>query len=338
MSILYFGDVDESLARWAKERSPDAVLIDHNNCHTMIEAEQLPPVCYTALGDLPKSMKIVYRLLDLAETIVYSPPLDGWSDGKIVDTCDPTASVRGLSDMIMLDFHKLKNNVSLPSERVWFDHRNWYIDRLQDQRQHNGQQLWMAGCSFTWGSGVDPAQRYGQLVADRLGLPVSWLAHPGSSIEWSADQILRSDIRSGDLVIWGLTSVGRMACWNNQFSQLVHITIQNLRTQERDPGISDSALMEILVSDTMLYKSIISVKQVVNYCTKVNARLSIIGLLTSDALNLQLSYLPEFEPVLYLKHRPEYLDIGTDNHHPGPLQHQFYADFCIKHMQDRGYI
>ena len=337
MSVLYFGDVAEYLANAAKARSPDAVLIDHRNCRPLIQSQKLPPVSYTALGDLPKDMKTIYRLLELADEIVYFPP-EQWSDNKKANIYDPSDSIKGLSDLIMLDFHKLKNNVLLPSDRVWFDYRNWHIDRLEDKRRHDDAQLWVSGCSFTYGTGVDPTQRYGQLLADRLNLPVSWLATPGSSVEWAADQILRSDIRAGDLVVWGLTGDSRVSWWDSKTETLMHITIRNIETNNYSDDVSDSALMEILMSDSRLYKSIISTKQVINYCRKINAKLLIAGLLSSHAINLQLSDVPEFEPFLYTKSQPIYIDLGTDEKHPGPRQHQIYAEFCYEQMKLRGYI
>jgi hypothetical protein len=337
MSVLYFGDVSEYLGNAARKSYPDAILISIRNVNQIIESGVLPDAGYTSLGDLPKSMKIVYRLLDLADQIIYFPP-EQWSDEKSINIYDPVDSIRGLSDLTMLDFHKLKNNVFLPNDRVWLDHRNWFMDRLADHRRHDSRQLWVAGCSFTYGLGVEYNQRYGQLLSEQLNLPVSWLAAPGSSIEWSADQILRSDIRAGDIVVWGLTGDSRVPLWDRKSNTLVQATIANVESKNNKADISDAALIEILMSDSRLHKSITSVRQVVNYCSKINARLIMGGLLTSHALNIQLSDVSEFEPYLYLKHHPQYFDIGTDKKHPGPLQHQQYAKFFYNQIKRRGYI
>ena len=60
----------------------------------------------------------------------------------------------------------------------------------------------------------------------KLNLPVSTLAQGGTSIFWAADQILRSDIRKDDIVIFMLTSTHRFPYYTN--SQLKHITFRSL--------------------------------------------------------------------------------------------------------------
>lgn len=338
MSVLYFGDVGEYLAIIACQQDKNAVLVDHSNYRHILDSRSLPPVCYTSLGDLPKGMEEVYSILDLADEIIYVPPAE-WSDRLLLNPADPDKSMQGLSDIIMFDFSETKGNVTgLDLSGYRFEE----LDRLKDQRQTETQQLWIVGCSFSHGTGVEPTQRYGHLLSEKINLPVSFLTSSGSSPEWAADQILRSDIRDGDLVVWGLTYEGRMPWWLSDIDQMVHVTLGGLRLglykDKTNFDVPESVLLHVVSSDSRIQKSVTSVKQVANYCSKVGAKLLIIGLLSSDAVTFLLNKLPEFEPVRRLKHLSQYLDLGTDGSHPGPLQHQFYAEFCFEQMQRRGYI
>lgn len=213
------------------------------------------------------------------------------------------------------------------------------IDQLIDHRCRDTRQLWIAGCSISHGTGVGHDQRYGYLLSKKLNLPVSFLTAQGSSPEWAADQLLRSDVRADDLIVWGLTYEGRAPWWLGEHDQLVHVTIGGLRTGlYKDKiffDVPESVLLHLVSSDSRVYKSVTSVKQVANYCSKIGAKLLTIGLLSSDAVTFLLNELPEFEPI---KHLPQYLDLGNDNSHPGPLQHQFYAEFCFEQIKQRGYI
>jgi hypothetical protein len=41
---------------------------------------------------------------------------------------------------------------------------------LADSRKTNSYQLWVAGCSFAHGIGIQRDQRFGQLLAEKLNL------------------------------------------------------------------------------------------------------------------------------------------------------------------------
>ena len=52
-----------------------------------------------------------------------------------------------------------------------------------------------------------------------------------------------------------------------------------------------------------------------------------VPILCSENFRLMLNPLPEFYQLPY---QTKYIDIGNDNLHPGPGQHQFYADAILK--------
>ena len=69
---------------------------------------------------------------------------------------------------------------------------------------HNVPVLWTAGCSVTHGMGVSESERWGNILSEYLDMPEISLSMNGASIKWTADQILRSDIKRGDVVVWDL--------------------------------------------------------------------------------------------------------------------------------------
>lgn len=329
--MIFFGDIDDSVCKRAKESCSTAVLISHDNYQSILADKILPDVGYTSLGDLPKDMSTVYAILDLAHEIIYCPPTQ-WSDNQTADRMMYTESIQGLSEMIMFAFDRSKQNVknfvtpSPPHDLL----------RLADVRCSSAPQLWVAGCSISHGVGVDADQRYGALLADRLALPVSFLTAVGSSPEWAADQIMRSDIQAGDIVIWGLTGDTRTP-WINSAHDLVHVCHNSDLDRSLLPSdvLTQSRFffLDLLTSKTRIYKSITSVQEVANYCAKTHAKLVVLGVLQSDTVTMNLAHLSQFVAVPHLKHQPQFIDTGSDNLHPGPQQHQAYCQLILNHLQ-----
>ena len=139
---------------------------------------------------------------------------------------------------------------------------------------------------------------------------MSHLTKGGTSIEWAKDQILRSDIKKNDIVIWGLTQEVRAPR-----------AINGQLATENDPNI--------LLNETSLYRALSSVHQVVNFCKKISAQLVIFPIICSENLQLLIHNLDEYYQLPY---QTKFLDIGTDSIHPGPIQHQVWAEFIFKQL------
>jgi hypothetical protein len=201
--------------------------------------------------------------------------------------------------------------------------------RLVDKRKTDNSQLWIAGCSFSHGIGVDPDCRYGQLVANQLDMSVSFLTCGGSSIPWASDQILRSDVKNNDIVIWGLTAVARMPCFYK--NKIEHLNINYYRTKGNiDPNIK----LIHLFSDTRIYEAITSIHRVINFCNKLNVKLIIVNLLDIE-LNNYLHNIPNYISLVNCVGTDDknlLLDYGSDNVHPGILTHQYYANEILKNI------
>lgn len=200
------------------------------------------------------------------------------------------------------------HGLKLPSWKI-----NQYVS-LVDQRYGKDPQLWIAGCSIAHGVGVANPEKFGSLIAEKLGLPASFLTQSGSSIPWAADQILRSDLRSGDILVWGITSEYRFCVWDKEMH---HYNPHSFKTSE-DRTIGNNL-------ENMVHRAVTSIHQVINLCEKSHVKLMLLPILPTELLRLLFHDCPNwFDP----GYRVEFVDYGTDMIHPGPKQHGLWADFC----------
>jgi hypothetical protein len=322
MKNIFFGDNDVELSKIATSADTTAFLLTSENYIDYVNGLDFT-TAYTGLADLPKDISLVLKILDLADTITYCPPAVWSSNG-----------IQEYTEFLLLMFNRFKNNViNLDINNLNFSK---YVT-LADTRQDNKKQLWVAGCSISHGVGVTSENRYGELLSKKLNLPVLYLTQPGSSIEWAADQILRSDVQENDIVVWGLTSEYRFPYWNNKIDKVGHIA-QSVIDSGTNFTLDRSVVKQLICNDNHLqYQAIIHIFQVINFCKKVNAKLLILGLLTSHLSVLFLNNIKEFFPYFNTSSL-DYIDYGTDNHHPGTKQHQAYAEYCYQSLKKLNYI
>jgi hypothetical protein len=196
--------VTEYLSVIARKADPTATLLTDDLINDIS-----PGTYYASLGDLDNLLNFS-KMLRQADLIVYAPP-DKWSDsffGK--------SKMQLWTEDYLKAFTHFRPIENLPDRLITKVPENKStILKLSDVRKTDQPQLWVSGCSYTIGVGVQYNQRYGQLLADQLNLPVSFLSENGSSITWAADQILRSDLRENDILVWGLTSLPRINYFKN---------------------------------------------------------------------------------------------------------------------------
>ena len=232
------------------------------------------------------------------------------------------------------------------------------------QRASEGPQIWMIGCSFTYGHGLDDInKRFGQLFADNVGLPVSFLTMNGASNQWAADQIFKSDIRPGDIVFWGVTGIARSTIYTKErpWPITVNLLDKSKETVMRTLFVDSRKIApmrrmiseEFLLSDHSFYESINHIEQVHNYLKKLDVKY-LIGYFAEldfpylDHMGRMMHYIiDKNDPKLFVI-RPEYpwadlitrsgndVDHNDDTtidlqmvrgvHHPGPRQHKIFAD------------
>lgn len=235
MKKLFVGNTDLQLSIEAKKFSPEAVLIQQINLSNLSEIQ----VGYISLGD-HNSADFV-KALDTAQELYYIPS-DSWDH--------PDTKLHTEFWLRYYSHRKTVGNFQIQSNT------NDLLE-LVDYRKTSDQQIWVAGDSFTQGvPWVKHNQTYGYLLGERLSLPVSVLAQGGSSISWAADQILRSDIRPNDIVVFMLTAVHRFPYYD---TKLKHIYPHSWQL---DPSLSNTINENILASDHLLYLAIRSIEQV----------------------------------------------------------------------------
>lgn len=312
---MYLGDTGSYLAEIAKKRCPSASLITKTNYQNLG-----PGTYWTSLGYLDDLTQFA-SILRQCHEIVYSPP-DTWSDTKMRDWT--------LDYLEVLETDQTKKILGVTASPSPLSYRN---QKIRSERASDSKQIWVAGCSISHGLGVAPHQRYGEIISSRLNLPVTYLTQPASSILWAADQILRSDIRAGDSIFWGLTSSSRISYWHDIEQKVMHCVIHNYHNHKN--FLNHIITENFLASDHVKYQSVLAVDQVNNFCRKVNANLVIATLY--QGMELFLRELDNFVPLAGLHGRElhnMFVDIGTDGRHPGVAAHQFYADHMLaKHKQ-----
>lgn len=205
---------------------------------------------------------------------------------------------------------------------------------LHASRSTNDPILWTMGCSFTAGDGVEYEQRYGYLLGKKLNIPEITLSTNGSSISWTADQLLRSDVNANDIVIWGLTNIQRIDYVKNW-----ELYTTNASCYSKIPKELRYWSPEFFDSTTNITLSIHKILQVINFCSKIGAKLYLVNLLD---VSWMLPVLKDYEFYLDLtKDFPiddclnTYLDIGTDGAHPGPLTHAWYAEQIYNFIKEK---
>jgi len=320
--ILLVGTADNYLIEKAKEYSNNPILITEENFEISVE------VGYTGLEEFSNNDKTkLIQLLCRVDEIIYcaNPAMQAGTRNyleRLLLFINQTIPVTNLKSQILISELILENSKKFL--------------KLADIRKINNRQLWAAGCSFTYGLGVQPLERYPSLLANMLDIPTSCLAIPGSSIPWAADQILRSDIRTGDIVIWGLTNKERLNWWDNDAHQNINLHTYDM-VEDLDKRLSKKLLLD---DNNSTYQLLTHIYQVINFCNKVGAKLLIVGLLVYDNDFLYLCNIPEYYHYCNINNinNNNMLDYGHDGSHPGPLQHVHYAKEIYKQLELRKWI
>lgn len=308
---IFVGDVSEDLRLAAQHADAQARLITESNWQNLSAGTY-----YASLGDF-SSLKVFVDTLEQADTLIYSPPAQ-WSDSR-----QDHSYMKIWTEFYLLYFKNRKHvvmnyNKILPQQES--------VDRLalSDHRKSNDPQLWIAGCSISHGTGINSDQRYGQLLSKEFDLPVSFLTAEASSIVWAADQILRSDIRANDIVVWGLTTFNRFPFYHEGRVEHVYTSYY-----DRYPEFNQIVNVDRLDDDNSIYQNLIHIHAVINFCRKIQARLYIFGLLVDYQ---DVKWVANLSEYLHLSGRfgvdanNMYLDFGTDGRHPGPQMHQWYFE------------
>ena len=318
MLTIFVGSADIAVTEAAKKHDKSAYLVDFNNCDIIHQG-----TIYTSIADLP-NLPTFARLLSAADTIIYVPPPSWTTNQKIKNYSEQYWTEHYLT-AFLLDKNKTVINFDFPNFN-----KSDNITKLQDHRQSDNRQLWMVGCSITYGLGVLPHERYGNILGDKLNLSVSNLSLPGASILWAAYQILRSDIRKDDLVVWGLTDVTRFPYYNLKSNTVVPINLANYTAHK------ELFSTKFMLDFNLVYLAINNIWAVKNFCDKMGAKLVLAGVLTGVEFALYLKDFPEYVHLgnyWGVETGDQFLDVGSDiEKHPGPKTHEWYAKKVLEHL------
>lgn len=311
---IFVGDVGEYLADIAKKNDPLAALIDSKNYQKLKAGTY-----YTSVGDLD-NLSTFGQILQQADTIVYWPP-NRWSDKHNRGSMMQYWTEQYLS-VFCCDASKIVINFNAsPLNKT-------RMLTLADARKFKDGQIWVAGCSISHGAGVADHERYGELISKELNLPVTFLTQPGCSIRWASDQILRSDIRANDTIFWGITGSSRLSYWDESTGKHRYAVLNKFDSHEFLKSLINE---KYLASDHMIYESLVSIHNVINFC-KINHVTLILATLIKG-MEIYLQDVANFVPLagIFGQNADDmYLDLGTDNLHPGPKSHQFLKEKMLK--------
>ena len=317
---LLIGSNDSMLATIAQLMTKNSRLLTNENYQNL--TDDFTGTVYTSLADLSRE-----RIIETAQkaVAVHYFPSEVWTS---IEHLEHTEEL--LVDLVKT--HKLKVKNFSPK----IDPTNSLAQA--DQRIQDSPQLWVVGCSFAHGFGLlSDDCRYINLISKKFHIPYSDLTSPGSSISWAADQILRADIRSGDIVVWGLTGTNRIDYYiNNQYIPVVGgVELKKLR---QPLGKKINKFFDwLMLDDNRVNQSIKSIYQVINFIKKINANLIILNHCSDLSLYEHSSiinrhYLSDFDFVITPK---EFIDF-TDDGHPGPATNHLWADQIIDFIDRNG--
>lgn len=209
------------------------------------------------------------------------------------------------------------------------------LNLLQKNRTSDDPVLWTVGCSFTAGVGVEETQRYGYLLSKSLNLEEITLSQGGSSISWAADQILRSDIRKNDTIVWGITQPGRINSYDK--FDIVPVTIHSYHSTSTQQHLK----INYFHSLTLVISNFKQILHVINFCNKIGAKLYLANFLDPGLTPLLLKRFTNFIDLSgnydTETYNYEFIDLGSDNAHPGPKHHKYYADKIFEFIKTTNY-
>jgi len=329
---VYIGSTDMYLSHAVAKQEPEAVLCDSIEFAQIKKRKSSSSVFYTAIGDL--TLDEAHELLGLAVEIVYIKPPIPWQDQE-----------SKTQTMELLNYYSDKvidGAQDIDRYRLYFKQ----LLNLEESRSNANTHLFVAGCSVARGMFVESHESFGHLVAQELGVPMVNLAHSGGSISWSADQILRSDIRAGDIVIWALSGIHRVTWLQTVHDRGVELLdsvfcnpssdVKRYRARIKDNNFETVQRLMTTGEQHQLLTAIKTIMQVKNFCNKVGARLLFAPLPYSGAENIA-TLRDVFSKVdgwvdidFFNKDSPYWTDFGSDGKHPGPVSHQQIANAFIK--------
>jgi hypothetical protein len=186
--IIFVGDTGNKTADYARSVFADAQLINDINFSSS------SGVYYTSLGDFKNPISF-FKLLDGATELFYVP-VASWSDSQ-----NGVSHLQQYTENLLMFFYGRKPVHGLEH----LDYHNTKCDSLVGYRIHDVKQLWSVGGTITFSPELEIANKYGSVLSQLLDIPVCFITKDNADIDWCADQILRSDLKPNDIIVWELS-------------------------------------------------------------------------------------------------------------------------------------
>jgi hypothetical protein len=329
---VYVGSTDMYLSHAVAKQDSEAVLCNSTEFIKIKKHKASSNVFYTAIGDV--SLDEAYELLGMATEIVYINPPIPWQDQE-----------SKTQTMELLNYYLdkvIEGSQDVDRHRLYFKQ----LLSVEESRTNASTHLFVAGCSVARGMFVEPQESFGHLIAQELGMPLVNLAHSGGSISWSADQILRSDIRAGDVVIWALSGIHRVTWLQTVHDRGIELLdsvfcnpssdVKRYRNRIKDNNFETVQQLMTAGEQHQLLTAIKTIMQVKNFCNKIGAQLLFAPLPYSGKQNIAtlrdvFSKVDDWVDIdCFDMDAPYWTDFGSDGKHPGPVSHGQIANAFIR--------
>jgi len=321
--ILYIGD-EYKLQRIDAIKNNKSTFIDSASYEEYLELTNGNHIVHTSIGDLPKiskSQNILYDVINKAHKIVYLPYPEITNYGKYFDFSredNANFDYKSMVEYILSYINDIKDNVEGLSKTNFCP----YLHLVNGNRLHT-RTLWVVGDNIVSGKGlIDKEDRFCELVSKDIAIPLRDISQGGISIEWAVDQIIRSDIKEGDIVIYGVTSEYRTPKWDCY----------------ENKAILDRRLY-MRYNETRLYKGITSLYQLEKYCDLLGVTLILLPLLVTPTM---IRFMQGLHSFCHITYRNDYIDYASNWEdpdlgglvYPGIEQNKEWANICINRIHE----
>jgi hypothetical protein len=194
-----------------------------------------------------------------------------------------------------------------------------FIDNQSIVEPLSDPTLWIFGCSHSYGVGLDSEeQRYGNILAEALGMPLKMIAKPGGSMNYSLRHIVNSSFKPNDLIIWQFINPNRLSYFNGKHVEEIVLSNTKNRT------IID------FHTDPQIY---------FNHFTYINIGVRYLRAMSCNFILTSLDHHSSYNYLSEYKNYPEYVyfpnfavDLGNDHLHFGHLSHKNLALSLLNHI------
>ena len=161
-------------------------------------------------------------------------------------------------------------------------------------------------------------------------MPAVFLATTNSGLDWQVDQLIRSDIKENDIVIWG-------GSFPISFSWFIDSKLYNIWPYwnefiDDEQFHSKKELLSTMLEDESRIKlSIRHMAQVISFCKKLKVKLVI----AYYPIDREVQEFKDFvKTTPYYLELPKVVDLAADRSHPGPITHALYAKRIQEYIEN----